>query len=333
MLDELTRAVEQAVRRRDPAAGAFDVLSTEHFPESDSGEVVGVDLAWMVETEQRSGRFVAKPKVDDEARLLVSLAGTRVSTPILFEPTAEPDAPLVMERLPGRPLGELLREAGMRWELSALSFSFARALAAIHALDWRQVVPWLADAESLAEDLVDDQIEARWAEWEARIASLPAAAQTPFTQALRWLDLRRPVDVSVCLCHGDFNPWNVLVASDEVSGVVDWESALATDASYDLALLPFEIARLGLPDEDAELIVQAALGAYLQASPRTLENVPFFTVARLLDGALSATTAAETIAHGESLSRRAQLQAARRDEWLDALTHAMRGDAGVPWRR
>jgi aminoglycoside phosphotransferase (APT) family kinase protein len=226
-----------------------------------------------------------------------------------------------MERLPGRIIAEAIRGAGMRWELSTLAFSFARMLAEIHALDWKTVAPWMADAAEDAEEIVDLQVDAMWEDWQARIDRLPLATRRPFEQALAWLDLRRPVEVSLCLCHGDYSLTNVLIADDEVSGVLDWESARVTDASYDLALLPFELRGLGLPVEDAELFAQAAHGAYLQNSPRSLGNLSFYTVARLLNRALpEAGPAIDPLARAEESG-----------EWLNAMRKAMTGAGRVPW--
>jgi hypothetical protein len=43
------------------------------------------------------------------------------------------------------------------------------------------------------------------------------------------------------ILHYDFNPANILVDGDEVSGVVDWEGARAGDLAFDLATLLFYV--------------------------------------------------------------------------------------------
>lgn len=290
-MDELRLgAVERAVRRMAPRAEHLSVIDTRRFAHADSGAVDLVEVSWSEDSKLHTASLVVKPARDDvERRVLSALAGTGVPVPHPIDVDAEVGLPLlVMERLPGVPVADAVATAGMRWELTTLAFSFARALARVHALDWTAVVPWLADTGAMPEDLVDEQVDAAWARWEDRIAALPLPRRPAFERALRWLDLRRPVEVSVCLCHGDYNLANVLVEDHEVTGIVDWGGARVTDASYDLAVFPLEVARLGLSTDDVRLFVQAALGAYLQDSPRSPANTDFYSVARLLDRALDA---------------------------------------------
>ena len=322
MIDQIASAIDGTVRDLSPEARDITLMDSKLFPDGDSRAVYDLRVSWRVNDERRIGAFVAKPDTG-ERRILEVLDGLSIPTPHLF-PSASggPEPLLIMERLPGRIIAEAIRGAGMRWELSTLAFSFARMLAEIHALDWKTVAPWMADAAEDAEEIVDLQVDAMWEDWQARIDRLPLAARRPFEQALAWLDLRRPVEVSLCLCHGDYSLTNVLIADDEVSGVLDWESARVTDASYDLALLPFELRGLGLPVEDAELFAQAAHGAYLQNSPRSLGNLSFYTVARLLDRALpEAGPAIDPLARAEESG-----------EWLNAMRQAMTGAGPVPWR-
>lgn len=334
--EQLIDAVVQAVRRQHPDAEHLSVLSVQPCDASESGMVHAVELTWAVAGELRAGRFIAKPATSDhEQRILTALADLSIPVPRLFapEPIPAPEGDvLVMEALSGRPATEVLKQAGMRWEVTALAFTLARALAEVHALDWTKVTPWLEDVEALPEDLLDDQVDAMWETWETRIAAQPQRFQPVFNRALQWLDLRRPVEASICLCHGDFQLTNVLIEDDEVSGIVDWDAARVTDAAYDLALLPTGIAALGLSDEDAELFLQSAFGAYLQASPRDLGNLAFYTTARLLDRTLDALDAAAAVARGEAVSTTVERQAATAGEAMVALERALVRDPEVPWR-
>jgi len=330
--DQMVAAVEAVVRREHPDAENLALMGLQRFPHGDSGEVYAVDLSWSVNGTLRVGQFVARPADDALPRLLGALARTGLSIPPVVAAPAETGGILVTSRLPGSDALDALHAVGMRWELSALAFTFARALGRIHSLDWRAVSPWLADPEEMPEDLVDQQLEECWADWEVRLATLPGGTREAFTSALSWLDARRPVDVAVCLCHGDYGLTNLLIAEDELSGIVDWEDARVTDASYDLALLTTELAHLNLPTGDAELFVQAAFGAYLQSSPRTLGNLPFYAVARLFEQALGATEAAEAIARGEPVGPRGRRRADRLAETLVDLARSLAGDERVPWR-
>lgn len=324
MIDQIETAIGAVVQRLSPGAHGITLVDAKLFPAGDSHTVYDLRVSWRLNDELHIGQFVAK-RDTGERRILEALAGLSIPTPRpLPSDPGEPESFLIMERLPGQVIAEVIRSAGMRWELSALAFSYARMLAEIHALDWQTVVSWMADAEEDPEEIVDIQIDAMWEDWTARIARLPVDTRRPFDQALAWLDLRRPVEVSLCLCHGDYSLTNILIADDEVSGVLDWESARVTDASYDLALLPFELRRLGLPVEDAELFAQAAHGAYLQNSPRSLGNLSFYTVARSLDRSLAALERAGTAPTPEAVEEAG--------EWLGAMQQAMAGAGRVPWR-
>lgn len=286
MGDEIASVVERLVTRLNPSAREIEIRDRRSLGRSTASAVEYVEAAWRADGEARAARYVLKPAGDGaEGRLLAALAETLVPVP---RPVAgNADGYLVMEWLAGTPLSEVVRAAAMRWELTALAFTFARALVGIHRLDWTAVAPWLADVEASPEDLVDDQVAEQWTGWEARIAALPPARRGPFERALTWLDLHRPVEVAVCLCHGDLDLDNILIEHDEVSGLVDWDRALVTDVSYDLARLPRAVARLGLSEEDATLFRQAALGAYIQSSPHTPANSGYFAVAGLLTEALA----------------------------------------------
>ncbi|CCF84609.1 aminoglycoside phosphotransferase APH(3') [Nitrolancea hollandica] len=324
MIDQIESAINATVQHLSPGAHGITLVDAKLIPAGDSHAVYDLRVSWRLNDELHIGQFVAK-RDTGERRILEALDGLSIPTPRLLPSGSGPsESFLIMERLPGRMIAEVIRSAGMRWELTALAFSYARMLAEIHALDWRTVAPWMAGVEEDPEEIVDIQVDAMWEDWTVRIARLPADARAPFEQALAWLDLRRPVEVSLCLCHGDYSLTNVLIADDEVSGVLDWESARVTDASYDLALLPFELRRLGLPVEDAELFAQAAHGAYLQNSPRSLGNLSFYTVARLLDRALAALELAGTAPAPEAVEEAG--------EWLGAMRQAMAGAGRVPWR-
>jgi aminoglycoside phosphotransferase (APT) family kinase protein len=225
----------------------------------------------------------------EEVALLDALVRSNLPVPVVrHSALTQTGSYLILEHLPGQPARQSLQSAGVRWELSALAFTVARALVAVHALDWTVVAPWLGDPEALPEAIVDDQIDEWWSDWDERIDRRGAGQAPVLRRALDWLDLRRPVDVSLCLNHGDFDLDHVLLQDDDLSGIVDWDHALVTDAAYDLASLTLDVRRAGLNAADSELFLQAVFGAYLQSSPRSFGNLPVFTVARLLTLTLDA---------------------------------------------
>jgi hypothetical protein len=173
----------------------------------------------------------------------------------------------------------------------------------------------MADVEGVPEDIIDEQVEDEMTRWRDQAAALASPVRAPVEQALDWLELRRPVEVSLCLCHGRFNPDTVFLVADEVSAVTMWDGARVTDASYDLATLRSDVDATGMGEDDAELFAQAAYGAYLQASPRGLANTAYYSVARplaaILDGLATGDGNETDVGRHWSIIERAMSNAAR----------------------
>jgi len=278
-------AAIDALRRREPDATAIALAACRPLTDGSSSGPLLVELAVVTGTTPKTERLVVKQASANEGRLLTSLseAGLPVPVPLPVELLSEIEL-LVTAEIEGRTVAAALKAVEMRWQISALAFTFGRGLARIHRLDWRKVLPWLpeADPEVLPEDIIDDQLENWWRDREARVERLPAGEQPIFRRAFRWLDLHRPVELDVCLCHGNYSPEHLLVdEGEEAAGITGWGAARICDASYDLAMLEFDVAATGLPPEDVTLFSQAAIGAYLQASPRATTNTAFYTVLRL----------------------------------------------------
>jgi aminoglycoside phosphotransferase (APT) family kinase protein len=290
-IEQLIRA---AIAAQYPDASAISIIDARRLDDRPADSVVRVTWSSDGVTQIRPFlvRFEPAQRVASEGALLPILALHGIPVPrLLYVEPSELGSYLVLEQVAEASIGTSFTESGMRWELSALGFTYGRMLARIHALDWSQLFPWLADAEVLPEDVIDDQLGAWWVEREEQISHISGEYRSISEAALVWLDAHRPVEVSLCLCHGDYRPANVLAADDEVRAVLNWSEARVTDASYDLALLPFDIRALGLPDDDADLVHQAIIGSYVQASTCAIGNLPFYAVLRLLTAGLQALDA------------------------------------------
>ena len=146
---------------------------------------------------------------------------------------------LIMERLAGKPLpqAQLLRMGRIVGDLQAR----------LHDLD----------AEVFFQRLVRAGVPERGVTFDGylgqlahRIASRPLAG---LARAIEWLIARRPPpDRPRVVCHGDFHPYNILMADGAVTGVVDWANTIVADPAFDVAttlvilkLVPVEL--FGLP--------------------------------------------------------------------------------------
>ncbi len=330
MTDSLDRIIRLSIERNFPDATSVAILDLRQsrndirFPQIARVRWTTGDLTRI---EQVLVKFVPADVAAEQQALAAALADQKIPTQrLLLAETVDVGAFLVYQHVPGVSMSQMLVDASMRWELSAHGFTFSRTLARIHNIDWRKVVPWMGDPESLPEDLVDFQVDEWLTRWEEGSSRCPARYQGDVEAAINWVEDNRPTDVSVSLCHGDFRPANVIIAEDEVQAVDGWEHALVSDASYDLALLPFEVRQMGLPDQDADLLSQAIIGSYLQSSSRSLGNLQFFAVARLLTAGLEALNLGET-----SLDQIAAFTSDP-DELFADMRHAMAGDRKAFWK-
>lgn len=292
MTDQIRDAIRDAIQRLHSDASDISIL--DGLDRLGDGAPSGLNITWKADEELHLGNFLAWTGPADnqhELQVLEAMSHTEIPAPRVVSTGSAGDVSIMLaHQAEGETIASTLAGVGMRWEISATAFAYARMLARIHALDWTTVTPWLADAESLAEDVVDDQVEAEFNDRAEKVDQLPDDWK-PFVQrVIDWLELRRPVEVSLCLCHGDYHPGNIIAVGEDITAVVNWQRARVTDASRDLAMLPVWLNDIGLSLEDAELFAQAVQGAYLQESPRDLANIPYYSVAQPLDQLINRLT-------------------------------------------
>jgi aminoglycoside phosphotransferase len=286
---------------------AHDVSLPENLSALERGPVNRLSVSWKAQDELHLGHFLTWTGPADnshEFRMLQALGSTEIPVPeIVTAGTSGKHSIMLGAQVEGHSVAAALESAGMRWEISTIAFAVARLLARIHSLDWTKVTPWLEDPESLPEDIVDAQTEQAF-QWRESNADYVPEEWSEFVQkTIAWLDLRRPVEVSLCLCHGQFHPRNIFSVDEDITAVVNWQHARVTDASVDLAMLPVWLNEVGLSEENAELFAQALNGAYLQASPRGLGNTPYYSVAQPFDELLDRLLDSETPASSDELER------------------------------
>ena len=202
---------------------------------------------------------------------------------LIVEPRTEAlGAPFtIMQRIPGR----VMLEALLGPRMFAMPALLARAHAKLHSLDASDFRRLLGAARNPRRlDTVDAVFE-RYGE------SIDAARLEGMRTVFAWLRQHRPPNPArECVCHGDFHPLNVLIAGNEVSGVVDWGWVAIADPAYDVgasaALLtqgPVDIP--GFVRPLARLIRRSLLRRYLRAyaaeRPLDLDAVRYYEAFRL----------------------------------------------------
>ena len=323
MTEQIHNAIRNAITNLH--ADAADVSIPDDLARLDSSPIPGLSLSWKANDELHLGHFLAWSGPADnshEIRVLEALRHTEIPVPELVTAgTAGDRSVMLAEQVEGESIARTLENVGMRWEISAIAFTYARMLARIHSLDWTKLTPWLEDEESLPEDIVDDQVEQAFRERESGLEKAPADWNAFLKRVIDWLDLRRPVEVSLCLCHGQFHPDNIIAVGEDVTAVVNWQQARVTDASVDLAMLPVWLNEVGLSLEDVELFAQAVNGSYLQSSPRSLGNTPYYSVAQPFDQLIARLLDRDRPASADELER---LQG--------TIERAMALAGQVPWK-
>lgn len=138
---------------------------------------------------------------------------------------------LIMDRLPGQNLWE--NSFGPDGKKSRI-FNLTRVLASTHA-DLHAIDPQpLVDALTAAGLNPDDFTlagEVRRLQERIERAGLRALADGAV-----WLRANvPPAPAAPAICHGDFHLLNIVMDSDQLSGVVDWSQAIVADPAYDVA--------------------------------------------------------------------------------------------------
>jgi len=149
---------------------------------------------------------------------------------------------LIMERLAGTPLPQA-RFLGMGRVVAELQ-------ARLHGLDAEAFLRHLAREGLASHGFTFDGYLEQVAD---RVARHPLVG---LARAIEWLVRRRPpIDGPRVVCHGDFHPYNILMAAGEVTGVIDWANAIVADPAFDVAttLVILKLAPVDLSDLPAPL--------------------------------------------------------------------------------
>jgi len=167
-----------------------------------------------------------------------------------------------------------------------------KALAKVHAIDWREGFTFLDRPDRGAPGL--DQYLGYLREW---YASLKRDRQMPIVDtAMAYVLDNKPADAEVCVLWGDPTPSNTMWRPDgSVAALIDWELAALGPPELDLAWWlyfddlfsrRFGVTRLeGLPTKDETIAI------YERASGRTLRHMDYYDVVVALRMALVAAGA------------------------------------------
>jgi aminoglycoside phosphotransferase (APT) family kinase protein len=148
-----------------------------------------------------------------------------------FANTDTPRPFFLMERLPGEGIGrKIVKLPELAAARMGLAAQMGEQLARIHAIP-------VSDALAFLARPTGGSTPAAMALTTVRDAMAAAARDNPaWEYALRWLTFRAPSPSGpLTVVHGDFRIGNLLVTTQGLSGVLDWEFAHVGDPLEDLA--------------------------------------------------------------------------------------------------
>jgi aminoglycoside phosphotransferase (APT) family kinase protein len=167
-----------------------------------------------------------------------------------------------MERIEGETLApRILRQEEFAAARRALAQQCGAALAQIHATP----LDLLPQLERRSARSSVDQLEATVRRFNA---DLPA-----FEVAFQWLRVNTPAEQPPVLVHGDFRLGNLIIGTEGLRAVLDWELTHVGDAAEDLAFISLPAWRFGQLDRPVGGFGERAAfySAYEAAGGRTVD--------------------------------------------------------------
>jgi aminoglycoside phosphotransferase (APT) family kinase protein len=169
-------------------------------------------------------------------------------------------------------------------ERRTLGPEVARALAQLHAADWRRLdLGFLGDPGGGRAAATHEL-----ARWERRLTASGLPPDPAITAAVLWLRAHVPSCDETTLVHGDYRLGNFLVERDgeraRLTGVLDWEMVHLGDPLEDLAWCASPLWRAGTDYAAAMLPPDELAAVYAAASGRAVDpaRMRFYEVLTLV---------------------------------------------------
>jgi aminoglycoside phosphotransferase (APT) family kinase protein len=219
-------------------------------------------------------RFYATPRGDEEARVetaaLRGLLKADYAVPDLYLCADVPEVGstpfIVMQRLPGRPLGELALDYPD--QIGAWVEQASALMVRLHSINWQTGFDFFQPPMSVLE-FAERQL--KWWSIQAQKSGATRAAA-----GFAWLKLNvyRARDCAQqALVHRDFHPNNLMASGDHITGVVDWGELTIADPAVDVAW-----TRMVLATEVDAALADAFCAAYLRRHPDVSDTLQFWEV-------------------------------------------------------
>jgi aminoglycoside phosphotransferase (APT) family kinase protein len=348
-MSDVAARLETFLATRLPDADAVRVCDVEAHTEGFSAETFSFvaevshgtrveRAAWVLKREPAAG-LLEPYDLEPEFRVLHALSDDPLPSP--RTPWFEADARLldrpfyVMERIAGEvPIpapGASGEGPFVAAERAALAPQVMRALADLHAIDWKaRGLAFLGAPEPGVEPALRE-VE----RWAARIAASGIAVEPVLAEALGWLRRHAPASRDVVLLHGDYRLGNWLIeragVGTRLTGLLDWEMVHLGDPAEDVAWCVSHLWRGSTPRAACLASPDELIALYEAASGRSIDRAAlrYFEVLAVVKMAAIMLTGIRAFADG----RTRDLRMAIFDHqlpYLHALLAALRGWLPLP---
>lgn len=218
-------------------AGASQETYRVRYRTGGGDQIVALRRAQPTASEEGS---VGEMSLDTEAEIVRCAHANSIPTPSVLYTLQEEDGlgrGFFMEWLEGETLGQrIVASPELEKARESLARSCGEILGKIHSIDWQ--------GSTLEEKL--PVIEPRQLVDETYQAYVDLNVPVPMIDyCWRWLLENLPTDSRTTLVHGDFRNGNLMVNSEGVNGVLDWELAHIGDPLRDLGWLCVNSWRFG----------------------------------------------------------------------------------------
>lgn len=251
MPEDFEAALEKVLQRKLP--GCQGLLSCEQLTAGASQETYRLAVAEAAGEKLYALRrsppaldtqsTVGNISLDTEARLFQLAAAAGIPGPKVhcaLQPEDELGSGFVMDWLSGETLGRrIVRSKELEEVRPKLAKECGQILGRIHALDWETTV--LAD--ELPRVSPTELVQETWETYRDLQVPVPM-----IDYCYRWLMDNTPKTWRTTLVHGDFRNGNLMVNSQGVNAVLDWELAQIGDPVRDLGWLCVNSWRFGNDD-------------------------------------------------------------------------------------
>ena len=214
------------------------------------------DQAWVLRRPPAVLNDKSASNMTREFRILTALDGSTVPHPVarvLCEDPGVIGAPfLIMDKVVGFTPGFVLPEpfASSTEHRRGIAEAYVDALVELAAVDWR--------ARGLADlGKPDGFLERQVPRWLAQLDRYRVRDLPELDFVTDWLERNRPEMSAPAIIHGDYSPFNVMVAPEvppRLAAVIDWDTGTIGDPLLDVGHL---LARWAEPGEEPVLQQQA----------------------------------------------------------------------------